>query len=191
MRGRKVWATATATTPHPWPRETRARNGRGKGLKNQPKGLQLCPALVGPASAERALCEHIRFLFCELSDDSFSHFLINTLGSLPLCVKVKVTDSLESQWTVAFQAPLSMEFSRQEYWVGFHSLLQGIFLTQESNPGLLHCRQILYHLRHQGSPCPCAYRVVFSFPGFWFCGLESQGPGWLPLGGTVMIEKGE
>ena len=36
--------------------------------------------------------------------------------------------------------------------VGGHSLLQGIFLTQESNPGLLHCRQILYHLSHQGSP---------------------------------------
>ena len=30
-------------------------------------------------------------------------------------------------------------------------LLQGIFLTQGSNPGLLHCRQILYHLSHQGS----------------------------------------
>ena len=29
--------------------------------------------------------------------------------------------------------------------VGCHSLLQGIFLTQRSNPGLLHCRKILYH----------------------------------------------
>ena len=36
--------------------------------------------------------------------------------------------------------------------VGCHSLLQGIFLTQGSNTGLLHCRQILYHLSHQGSP---------------------------------------
>ena len=32
------------------------------------------------------------------------------------------------------------------------SLLQGIFPTQGSNPGLLHCRQILYQLRHKGSP---------------------------------------
>ena len=31
-----------------------------------------------------------------------------------------------------------------------HSLLQGIFLTQGLNPSLLHCRQILYHLSHQG-----------------------------------------
>ena len=36
--------------------------------------------------------------------------------------------------------------------VGSHSLLQGIFLTQRLNPDLLHCRQILYHLSHQGSP---------------------------------------
>ena len=36
--------------------------------------------------------------------------------------------------------------------VGSHSLLQGIFLTQGSNLGLLHYRQILYHLSHQGSP---------------------------------------
>ena len=32
------------------------------------------------------------------------------------------------------------------------SLLQGIFPTQGLNPGLLHCRQILYQLSHQGSP---------------------------------------
>ena len=36
--------------------------------------------------------------------------------------------------------------------VGCHFLLQGIFPTQGSNPGLLHCRQALYHLSHQGSP---------------------------------------
>ena len=32
-----------------------------------------------------------------------------------------------------------------------HSFLQGIFLNQGSNPNLLHCRQILYYLSHQGS----------------------------------------
>ena len=36
--------------------------------------------------------------------------------------------------------------------VGCHFLLQGIFLTQGSNPGLPHCRQMLYRLSHQGSP---------------------------------------
>ena len=36
--------------------------------------------------------------------------------------------------------------------VGCPALLQGIFLTQGSNPCLLHCRQSLYHLSYQGSP---------------------------------------
>ena len=36
--------------------------------------------------------------------------------------------------------------------VGSLSLLQGIFLTQESNQGLLHCRRILYQLSYQVSP---------------------------------------
>ena len=34
--------------------------------------------------------------------------------------------------------------------VDCHTLLQGIFLTQGSNPGLIQCRQIFYHLSHQG-----------------------------------------
>ena len=36
--------------------------------------------------------------------------------------------------------------------VSCYALIQGIFLTQGSNPCLLHCRRILYHLSHQGSP---------------------------------------
>ena len=36
--------------------------------------------------------------------------------------------------------------------VGWHSLLQRIIPSQVSNPGLLQCRWILYHLSHQGSP---------------------------------------
>ena len=35
---------------------------------------------------------------------------------------------------------------------GCHSLRHGIFLTQGLNPGLLHYRQIIYRLSHQGSP---------------------------------------
>ena len=40
----------------------------------------------------------------------------------------------------------------QNTGVGSLSLLQGIFQTQESNPGLPHCRQILYQLSYKGSP---------------------------------------
>ena len=57
--------------------------------------------------------------------------------------------TLATPWTVAHQAPPSMGFLRQEYWseLPFPSL--GDFLAQGSNPGLLHCRQILYCLSHQ------------------------------------------
>ena len=84
-------------------------------------------------------------------------------------------------WTVAPQAPLSMGFSRQEYWSGSlcpplrdlpdseteptslvsPALADGFFttsatwealLTQGLNPGLPHRGQILYYLSHQGSP---------------------------------------
>ena len=101
--------------------------------------------------------------------------------------------------TVSCQAPLFMEFSRQEYrsglpcslpgdlhnpgteprspalqadsllseppgkpkniGVGSLSLLQGIFLTQESNPSLPHFRQILYPLSYEGSPLFCVSTV--------------------------------
>jgi len=43
--------------------------------------------------------------------------------------------------------------------MGYHVLLQGIFPTRRSNPGLLHCRQILYHLSHQGSP----YKFIMKY----------------------------
>ena len=44
------------------------------------------------------------------------------------------------QWTVVHQAPLSMGFSRQEYWGGLPFPSPGIFPTQGLNPGLPHCR---------------------------------------------------
>ena len=48
--------------------------------------------------------------------------------------------------------------------MGSCSLLHGIFRTQGSNPGLPHCRQILYQLRHQGSPRILEW-VAFPSPG--------------------------
>ena len=53
---------------------------------------------------------------------------------------------------IAGQVPPSMEFSRQNTGMGSRSLLQGIFPAQRSNPCLLHWRQILYHLSHEGTP---------------------------------------
>ena len=63
-------------------------------------------------------------------------------------------------WTVAYWAPLSMGFSRQEYWSGLHFLLQRIFPTQGSNPGLPQCRQALYGLSHKSANIKPAFLVL-------------------------------
>ena len=49
----------------------------------------------------------------------------------------------------------------QNTGVGSLSLLQGIFPTQESNPGLPHCRWILYQLSHKGSRLPVRNRYSY------------------------------
>ena len=64
-------------------------------------------------------CTHIHTLAC-VHDQSLSHVRL-----------------FATPWTVACQAPLSMGFSRQEYWSGLHFLLQGIFQTQGLNAHLL------------------------------------------------------
>ena len=45
--------------------------------------------------------------------------------------------------------------------VGSHSILQGIFQAQESNPDLLQCRWSLYHLSHHGSPGICIHTSIY------------------------------
>ena len=44
---------------------------------------------------------------------------------------------------------------------GCHALLQGIFPTQGSNPGIPHCRWILYKLSNQGSPVQYKWYHIF------------------------------
>ena len=51
----------------------------------------------------------------------------------------------------------------QNTGVGSLSLLRGIFPTQGSNPGLPHCRQIIYQLSHPGSPRILEW-VAYPFP---------------------------
>ena len=56
-------------------------------------------------------------------------------------------------WTVACTRLLRpWDFLGKSTGEGCHFLLQGIFPTQGSNPGLPHCRQTLYRLSHPGSP---------------------------------------
>ena len=73
--------------------------------------------------------------------------------------------------------------------VGCHCLLQEIFPTQGSNPGLPHCRQMLYRLSHQGSlevgckwlnffffsPCPLLLELaLILFLAYKMAGLEAE-----------------
>ena len=79
------------------------------------------------------------------------YFPIPYLGWLACCMHTQLLQScliLVTPWTVAYQTPLSMGFSRQEYWSGLP------FLSPRdlSNPGIephlvriLHCRWVLYH----------------------------------------------
>ena len=55
-------------------------------------------------------------------------------------------------WTIAHQAPPSMEFSREEYCSGVAmSFSRGSCRLRDQTRGSHHCRQTLYHLSHQGN----------------------------------------
>ena len=75
-------------------------------------------------------------------------------------------------WTVAYQAPPSMEFSRQEYWSGLPFPCPGDLPDARIEPGLPHCRQMLYRLSYQGSPgyifraCGCHFTTI-QMPEQW------------------------
>ena len=78
-------------------------------------------------------------------------------------------------WTVACQALSPWDFPDKNTGMGCHFLLQGIFLTQWLNPGLLHCRRILYRLNHQGT--------VIRIHGFHYLSLGS-----IPGQGTEILQ---
>ena len=71
------------------------------------------------------------------------------------CVRLLVTP-----WTVAHQAPLSVELPRQEHWSGYHFLLQGIFPTHGSN------RRSLCLQHWQADPLPLHHHLV---DYYYFC----------------------
>ena len=65
-------------------------------------------------------------------------------------------------WTIARHSPRSMKFSRQEYWSGLPFPPPGMegIPAKGSNPGLLHCRQILYPL----ISWPCSIHLMAKQP---------------------------
>ena len=85
---------------------------------------------------------------------SWSH--LSPLESLPLSTVWKVESESESH------SGVSDSFQGQNTGVGTLSLLQGIFPIQGSNPGLPHCRRLLYQLRHKGSPLKSWSSIKFT-----------------------------
>ena len=70
-------------------------------------------------------------------------------------------------WTIACTRLLCpWDFLGKSIGVGCYFFLQGIFPTQGSNPGLLRCRQMLYHLSHQGSPGIRKLDIKFQFGNY-------------------------
>ena len=80
----------------------------------------------------------------------------------------------ETPWTVACTRLLHpSDFPGKSTGVGCHFLLQGIFPTQGSNPGLLNCRQTLHHLSHQGRVKRGKWFCCLGFVLFFFSNLVS------------------
>ena len=85
------------------------------------------------------------WLFCHQLPKSGAH-VIKILKKW----KWKSLSRVRLLWPRGLYSPWNS--SGQNAGVGSLSLLQAIFLTQGLNPGLLHCRWILYQLRHKESP---------------------------------------
>ena len=74
----------------------------------------------------------------------------------------KSCPTLVTPLTVTCQAPLSMGFSRQEYWSGLPFPSPGDLPDPGLNPSLPQCGRILYQLNHKGSPRILQW-VAYSF----------------------------
>ena len=82
--------------------------------------------------------------------------LRNIPGEKQCCQKTMHSVMSDSLWPHGLQPARLLclwNFPGKNTGVGCHFLLQGIFPTQGLNPGLLHWRQALYCLSHQGSHC--------------------------------------
>ena len=110
---------------------------------------------------ERAGWKQCELLFCSPTHLPWEVALPDLVGQdllhLPQPVDIKSWEKRKSLSCVRlFVTPWTMyspwNSPGQNTRVGSLSLLQGIFSTQGLNPGLPHCKQILYQLSHKGSP---------------------------------------
>ena len=97
---------------------------------------KICPWMLMAASLTALNCKQPNF-HCGII------MQLNCYLVTKLCLTL-----LRFPWTVAHQAPLSIGFSKQEYWRGLPCPPLGDFPNPGIEPGPLHCRQILYQLNH-------------------------------------------
>ena len=74
--------------------------------------------------------------------------LLTSAKATRFMARVEVAQSCATHGLYPNELLCSWNFLGKSTGVGCHFLLQGIFLTRESSPGLLHCRQTLYPLNH-------------------------------------------
>ena len=80
-----------------------------------------------------------------------------------LCASVaKPCLTLAILWTMTARLLCPWDCPGKNTGVGHHFLLQGIFLTQELNPRLLHCRQMIYQLNYEVTPKSNSIFLQFS-----------------------------
>ena len=121
------------------------------------KSLQSCPTLCDPidSSLTGSLVPGIlQARILEWVTISFSNACMHA-KSLQLCPTL--CDPMDTRLLRPW------DFLSKNTGVGCHFLLQGVFLTQGSNPGLPHCRQTLYRLSHQGSERTCVHLLIRHF----------------------------
>ena len=98
--------------------------------------------------------------WCEVI--SLYSFDLHLVVKLLSCVRLFVTP-----WTVAYQAPPSMGFSRQEYWSGLPFPAPGDLRNSGIEPRLPHCRQTLLPSEPPGKIC--IYLIINNVEHFFIC----------------------
>ena len=105
---------------------------------------------TGKVTATQTSCH---FLICCVLAQHAATLLFTILISKVKVKSLSRARLFTSPWIIACTRLLRpWDFQGRSTGVGCHFLLQGIFPTQGLNPGLSHCRQMLYRLSHQGSP---------------------------------------
>ena len=112
-----MWSRAKCSSQHSW----------RTALHGSFKFLQVLQEEISPALLQTSFFR----MFAQWTDFQHSDDILSA------CVLIaSVVSDSATPWTVVRQAPLSIGFSRQEYWSGCHTLLRGISPTQGSYPGL-------------------------------------------------------